>query len=111
VGEVARDREAAGRQVEAGRLELADRPADVRTPAAAGNAPAVRANFEALELAQIGRERFDHGAFGPLRRHRDPAFHGEWEAEAVVVVGVLPDQVDPAGGEGLDTAPFAGAVF
>ena len=47
-----------------------------------------------------------------LGGHRDAALDREREAEAVVVVGVLADQVDPSGGERLDAPPFrAGCVL
>ena len=71
--------------------------------------PARRAKLEALELAEVERVRLDRGALERLSGHGDPALDREGEAEAVVVVGVLADQVDPSGSERLDTPPFVEA--
>ena len=55
---------------------------------------------ERVALIQVERPRQDAPLGGRPRPHRDALGDREREGEAAVVVGVLPDQVDPAGGEG-----------
>ncbi len=94
--EVAGDRRGGRRAARCpSRCELARRRRgrSARQPSAA---PLPRAKLEAVALAQVVRVRLDRGAGSGLGGHRDAALDGEREAETVVVVGVLADQVDPA---------------
>ena len=86
--------------------QLRRRAAHQQPPALGG--ASFRAKFEAVALAEIAARGLDRVPCSGLGGDRDASLDREREAEAVVVVGVLADQVDPPRGERLDTPPFAG---
>jgi hypothetical protein len=62
-------------------------------------------------LVEIQRARLDLVAVERLRGDAHAALDREREAEAVVVVGVLADQVDPSRREGLDTSSAVAGMY
>src|SRR3954471_2549042 len=85
----------------AGPPQLGDDAADERAPAIGR---AVVVEREAVALAEVERLGLDRPLGAGGRLDRDAGGDRERQAEAVVVVGVLADQVDAPGPEGADGA-------
>ncbi len=99
--EVALDRQRARAQRVAGVAQLGDGAADEGAPALRGRR---LGEGERVLLADVERACGHLVAVARLDRHRDAAVDRERQREPVVVVGVLPDEVDAAGSAGLDGA-------
>src|SRR3954470_13686643 len=91
--EVALDREAGRRERVSGVLELRDHPAHERAPALRGVAVVEREGVALAEVARLGLD----AALPERRGDGDAAVDRERQREALVVVGVLADQVHAAG--------------
>ena len=88
---VAADRQLGAPKAVAGALQLRHRPAHEGCPPVG---PRRRGQLEGVGLAELGGARANLAVRPVARLHRDPELDRERQAEPVVVVGVLADQVD-----------------